>query len=198
MSQSVLIAGVGMTPFVPLSARDSAASLAGRAIRAALEDARIDFDLVDQVFCSCVHNEAGSAEQVMAQVGLTGIPIFSVSDGCVSASSAFQLARNSVLSGEVECALALGFERMPVGISNRAFFGLDEVSVQDWDSADYASSPTAFLERRQHPAALFAAQTSWLLTRMAIDESSFERVISQAKAQARVQSLCVDQSFISP
>ncbi|MNO82088.1 lipid-transfer protein [compost metagenome] len=191
MSQRVLVAGVGMAPFVPLSARDSAASLAGRAIRSVLEDARIDFDLVDQVFCSCVHNEAGSAEQVLAQIGLTGIPIFSISDGCVSASSAFQLARNSVLSGEVECALALGFERMPVGISNRAFFGLDEMSVQDWGSADYASRPTAFLERRQHPAALFAAQTSWLLTRMAIAESSFERVISHARAQARCNPFAV-------
>ena len=194
MSQRVLIAGVGMTPFVPLSARDSAASLAGRAIRSALEDARIDFDLVDQVFSSCVYSEAGSAEQVLAQVGLTGIPIFSISDGCVSATSAFQLACNSVQSGEVECALALGFERMPVGISNRAFFGLDEIPAQEWDSLGYGNTPLAFLERRQHPAALFAAQTSWLLTRMGVAESSFERVMSQAKVQARCNPFAVMNS----
>lgn len=191
MSERVLIAGVGMAPFVPLSARDGMASLAGRAIRSALDDARIDYDLVDQVFASCVQGEAGCAEQVLAQIGLTGIPVFTTSDGCGSPSAAFQLARNSVLSGEAECALALGFECMPASISNRAFFGLDECSDHEWDSLGRDHDPLAFLARRQHPAALFAAQTSWLLTRMAIDESSFEQVLNQARAQARLNPYAV-------
>lgn len=191
MADSVLVAGVGMTPFAPLSACDSGASLAGQAIRSALEDARIDFDLVDQVFSSCVHGEAGSGEQALAQVGLTGVPIFNFSDGCASASSALQMARNSVLSGEAECALALGFECMPAGVSNRAFFGLGEYPCSEWDSLHHRSDPQAFLGRRQHPAALFAAQTSWLLTRMGVAEGSFEQVLSQARAQARLNPYAV-------
>jgi acetyl-CoA C-acetyltransferase len=174
-----------MTPFVPLSVRDSTASLAGRAIRSALDDARIDYDLIDQVFTSCVHGAAGSGEQVLAQVGLAGIPVFNISDGCASASSALQMARASVLAGEAECALVLGYECMPVGISHRAFFGLDEYPSEEWDSLAQRSDPLATLARRQHPAALFAAQTSWLLTRLGIAESSFERVLSKAHAQAK-------------
>ncbi len=195
MAERVLIAGVGMAPFVPLSASDSTASLAGQAIRSALDDARIDYDLVDQVFASCVHGAAGSAEQVLAPIGLTGIPIFNISDGCASASSAFQMARNSVFSGEAECALALGFECMPAGISNRAFFGLGEFPREEWDSLLHSNDPIAFLTRRQHPAALFAAQTSWLLTRMAITETSFERVLGQARVQAKLNPYAVLNRF---
>lgn len=186
MADGVLIAGVGMTPFVPLSACDSSASLAGRAIRAALDDARIDYDLVDQVFTSCVYGGAGSGEQVLAHIGLTGVPIFAVSDGCASGSSALQLARNAVLSGEAECVLVLGYERMPAGVTNRAFFGLDEYPEEEWDSLHRRSDPLALLYRRQHPAALFAAQTSWLLTRMGVAESCFEQVLGHARAQARM------------
>jgi acetyl-CoA C-acetyltransferase len=186
MADSVLIAGVGMTPFTPLSARQSTASMTERSIRAVLEDARIDYDLVDQVFTSCVHAEAGSGEQVLAHAGLTGVPIFNFSDGCASGSTALQMARSAVLSGEAECALALGFECMPVGVTNRAFFGLDEHPAEEWDSLHHRRDPLAFFSRRQHPAALFAAQTSWLLTRMAVAESSFEQVLSHARGQARI------------
>lgn len=187
----VVVAGVGMTPFVPLSASDSCAALVGRAIRSALDDARIDYDLVDQVYASCVHGKAGSGEQVMAPIGLTGIPIFNVSDGCASASSALQMARSSVLSGEAECVLVVGFECMPAGISSRTFFGLGEFPREEWDDLSLCSDPLASLARRQHPAALFAAQTSWLLTRMAISEACFERVLNQARAQARLNPYAV-------
>src|SRR5690349_19836607 len=166
MAGGVLVAGVGMTSFIPLNVCYSGASLAGQAIRSALVDARIDFDLVDQVFASSVHGKAGSDLQVLARVGLTGVPIFNFKDGCASASSALQMARYSVLSGEAECALALGYECMPTGVSCRAFFGLDEYPGSEWGSLHHRKDLLAFLSRRQHPEALFAAQTSWLQTRM--------------------------------
>ncbi|HCS46182.1 MAG TPA: acetyl-CoA acetyltransferase [Pseudomonas sp.] len=191
MSQRVLIAGVGMTPFVPLGAGESTAVLAGRAIRLALDDARIDYDLVDQVFAACVSGAVGCSEEALAETGLTGIPVFTVRDGCVAATSAFQLARHSVLCGEAECALVLGFESMPANVSNRAFFGLDDLAPQAWGSLEHSDAALAFLARRQQPAALFAAQTSWLLTRMGVAQSSFEQVLSQARTQASVNPLAV-------
>lgn len=191
MSQRVLIAGVGMTPFVPLGAGESTAALAGRAIRQALDDARIDYDLVDQVFAACVTGAVGCTERALAETGLTGIPVFTVRDGCAAASSAFQLARHSVLSGEAECALVLGFESMPANVSNRAFFGLDDLTPQAWNGLEQVDASLAFLARRQHPAALFAAQTSWLLTRMGVAQASFEDVLSRARAHASSNPLAV-------
>jgi len=198
MAGGVLVAGVGMTPFTPLNVCYSGASLAGQAIRSALVDARIDFDLVDQVFASSVHGKAGSDLQVLARVGLTGVPIFNFKDGCASASSALQMARYSVLSGEAECALALGYECMPTGVSCRAFFGLDEYPGSEWGSLHHRKDLLAFLSRRQHPEALFAAQTSWLQTRMGVAEGSFEQVLSEARALARLNPYAVLNRALSP
>jgi acetyl-CoA acetyltransferase len=184
MSGRLLIAGAGMAPFLPLGGCDSHAALAGRAIRAALADARIDYDLVDQVFTSCVHGEAGIAEQMLSQIGYCGVPVFSLADGCASASSAFQLARNSVLCGQAECVLVVGVECMPARISNREFFGLKERARDESTTVGQRDSANAFIERRQQPALLFAAQTSWLLTRMGIAESSFDQVLERARTQA--------------
>ena len=184
MSVKVLIAGAAMVPFLPLGGSDSHAALAGQAIRAALADARIDYDLVDQVFTSCVHAQAGIAEQMLSQIGYSGVPIFSLGDGCASASSALQLARNSLLCGQAECVLLVGVECMPAGISDREFFGLRDLARDESATVRQAENPIGFIERRQQPALLFAAQTSWLLTRMGVAQSSFDQVLEQARAQA--------------
>lgn len=181
MSVKVLIAGAAMAPFLPLGGSASHAALAGQAIRAALADARIDFDLVDQVFTSCVHGEVGIAEQMLSQIGYSGVPIFSLGD---EASSAFELARNSLLCGQAECVLLVGVECMSADISNREFFGLKDPARDDLATVRQAENPIGFFERRQQPALLFAAQTSWLLTRMGIAQSSFDLVLEQARAQA--------------
>lgn len=190
MSEKVLICGAGMAPFLPLGGSDSHAALAGQAIRAALADARIDYDLVDQVFTSCVHGEADIAEQILSQVGYSGAPVFSLSDGCASASSAFQLARYSVLCGQAECALVVGVECMPARISNREIFGLKELG-RDESGKVGQENAIAFIERRQQPAPLFVAQTSWLLTRMGIAESSFNQVLDRARIQASLNPYAV-------
>ncbi len=48
-------------------------------------------------------------------VGLTGIPVFNLNNNCSTGSSALFLARQAVESGQVECAIALGFEQMQPG-----------------------------------------------------------------------------------
>jgi acetyl-CoA acetyltransferase len=186
MSERVLIAGVGMVSFLPLGGCDSHAALAGQAVRSTLDDARIDYDLVDQVFTSCVQGDVGTGAEMLSRIGYSGIPIFSLSDGCASASSAFQLARNSILCGEAECVLVVGVECMPAQISNREFFGLKDPARDLFKDDGQARDSSVLLERRLHPAALFAAQTSWLLTRMGITERSFDDVLGRARALAAV------------
>lgn len=182
MAERVLVAGVGMTPFAPLGGGQTAERLVAQAIRAALEDARVDFDLVDLVFVAQAHGESGSGERLLARHALGGVPVFSVVDGCVSGASALQLARQCILGGEAECVLALGVECMPADISSQAFFGLRDEPQPQADSAD----PLAFLQCRRHPAALFAAQRAWLLSRRLADESSFALVLDQARKRAQL------------
>src|SRR6267154_3419940 len=46
---------------------------------------------------------------------MTGIPITNVNNNCSTGSTALFNANNAVKSGLVDCALALGFERMSPG-----------------------------------------------------------------------------------
>lgn len=52
---------------------------------------------------------------MLYQLGMTGIPIINVNNNCSTGSSAFVTAVNSILAGQAECALALGFEKMNPG-----------------------------------------------------------------------------------
>lgn len=184
MARKVLIAGVGMTPFAPLGGLVGAASLAQRAIRAALDDAQVDVDLIDQAYSAYVYGGVGLGDSVLATAGLGGIPLFSSRDGCAAGTAAFQQARQALLAGEAECVLVVGFDAMPAGVSSNQFFALDEVPQPDWDALQGSDAPLAALQRRQFPAALYAAQTHWLLTRMAVEEDSFAQVASRARQQA--------------
>jgi len=185
MAERVLIAGVGVTPFAPLSVRRPLHELAGQAVRAALEDARIDYDLIDQVFVSSVNTRVGISEQVLLQIGLSGIPTFCIRDGGVSPDTAVHLARNGILAGEAEAILVLGFEDLHDAVSNRMLFGLDAFPDYDWSDLQRRNGPLAMVARRDHPAALYAAQMQWLQA-LGVTERCFERVLEQARARARL------------
>jgi sterol carrier protein 2 len=46
---------------------------------------------------------------------MTGIPIFNVNNNCSTGASALYLAKQIIESGNAECALAVGFEKMESG-----------------------------------------------------------------------------------
>lgn len=54
-------------------------------------------------------------QRALYNLGLTGIPITNVNNNCSTGSTALYQANTLVKSGLVECALALGFERMSRG-----------------------------------------------------------------------------------
>ncbi len=55
------------------------------------------------------------SQRALYNLGLTGIPITNVNNNCSTGSTALYNANTLVKSGLVECALALGFERMARG-----------------------------------------------------------------------------------
>lgn len=115
MSVNVHVAGVGMIPFMKPGASDTYDVMGERAVRAALEDAGIGYDLVRQVYAGYVMGDSTSGQAAVYGVGLTGVPVINVNNNCASGSSALWLARQAVASGAAECVLALGFEQMSRG-----------------------------------------------------------------------------------
>ena len=115
MNRKVWVAGVGMIPFSKPGASEPYSVMGMRAARAALQDAGVPYDAVQQAYAGYVYGDSTSGQTVVYGVGLTGIPVFNVNNNCASGSSALFLARQAVESGAVECALAVGFEQMVPG-----------------------------------------------------------------------------------
>lgn len=112
----VLVAGVGMTRFQkPRPGGDDYPEFAQLAIRRALADANIDYSDIGQVFAGYVYGDSTCGQRAVYGVGLTGVPIVNVNNNCSTGSSALYLGRQCILSGQADCVLVVGFEKMASG-----------------------------------------------------------------------------------
>jgi acetyl-CoA acetyltransferase len=115
MSRRVVVAGVGMVPFGKPGKSDPYTVMASGAARAALADAGLAYDRMEQVYAGYVFGDSCAGQRALYEVGLSGVPVFNVNNNCATGSTALYLARQAVASGAVECALAVGFEQMIPG-----------------------------------------------------------------------------------
>ena len=121
MSEKVIVAGVGMIPFTKPGASARYPEMARIAIQAALGDAGIDYDKVEQAYAGYVYGDSTAGQRCLYEVWMTGIPVFNVNNNCSTGSSALFLARQAVESGMTDCALAFGFEQMTPGALGSTF-----------------------------------------------------------------------------
>jgi sterol carrier protein 2 len=109
------VVGVGMVPFAtPRTARPYD-ELAEAAVTAALADAGVEFEQIQQSYGGYVYGDSTSAQRVIYRVAQTGIPVINVNNNCSTGSTALWLARQTVESGAADCVLAFGFEQMQRG-----------------------------------------------------------------------------------
>ncbi|XP_074640831.1 sterol carrier protein 2-like [Tubulanus polymorphus] len=113
------VTGVGMTKFVkPQSKNWDYPQIGKEACEAALRDSKIPYSSIQAVVASYCYGEPTCGQRVVYELGLTGIPVFNVNNNCSSASTALMLANLLVKSG-YDCVLAVGFEKMEGGLSQR-------------------------------------------------------------------------------
>ncbi len=115
MSQKVFVAGVGMIQFSKPGQSPSYTDMGADAVRLALKDAGLDYDKVQVAYTGYVYGDSTCGQTVVYEIGRTGIPVINVNNNCSTGSTALYLARAAVESGQVECALAVGFEQMQAG-----------------------------------------------------------------------------------
>jgi acetyl-CoA acyltransferase len=107
------VVGVGMTKFEKPGSREwDYPDMARESGTNALDDAGISYDKVEQAYIGYVYGESTSGQRAVYELGMTGIPVVNVNNNCSTGSTALFLANQAVRSGTVECALALGFEKM--------------------------------------------------------------------------------------
>ena len=149
MTQTVHVTGVGMIPFTKPGASEPYEVMGERAARAALEDAGIGYERIQQAFVGYVYGDSTCGQAALYGVGQTGIPIVNVNNNCSTGSTALWLARQAIASGTVDCVLALGFEQMRPG-----------ALTMTWDdrSSPLDRSFAAMADLQEQTDAPFAAQ----------------------------------------
>jgi acetyl-CoA acyltransferase len=130
MSQRTFVIGVGMTKFAkPGTKEGDYPEWAKEAGEAALADAGIAYDLVEEAYAGYCYGDSTAGQRAVYGLGLTGIPVVNVNNNCSTGSSALYLARRAVKGGLSDCALALGFEKMEKGSLGAKF--LDRTNPMD-------------------------------------------------------------------
>lgn len=113
----VFVIGVGMTKFEKPGRRPDFGypAMAQEAVGKALKDAKVSYKDIEQAAVGYVYGDSTCGQRALYEVGMTGIPIYNVNNACATGSTALFMARNIIMSGQANCVLALGFEKMERG-----------------------------------------------------------------------------------
>ncbi|TFW32409.1 lipid-transfer protein [Massilia horti] len=121
MSRKVFVTGVGMIPFAKPGASAPYHEMGEQAARAALADAGLAYNDVEQAYAGYVYGDSTCGQKALYRVGMSGIPIVNVNNNCSTGSTALYLARQAVAGGAAGCVLVLGFEQMSPGALGSVF-----------------------------------------------------------------------------
>jgi len=112
----VFVIGVGMTKFLkPREGNPDYPELAKQATLRALRDAGIPYSKVEQAAVGYCYADTAAGQRALYTVGITGIPIINVNNACATGSTALYYAYSVIKSGQADCTLALGFDKMAPG-----------------------------------------------------------------------------------
>lgn len=115
--RDVIISGIGMTAFGKFMDRNMK-SLSEEVVSLALKDAGITPDQVEQVvFGNAAAGVVTGQEMIRAQsslrnTSLDGVPMFNVENACASSSTGFHLGWLMIASGQADCVLVMGCEKL--------------------------------------------------------------------------------------
>jgi acetyl-CoA acetyltransferase len=142
------VIGVGMTKFdKPGTKEGDYPDWAKEAGAKALQDAGIPYDAIEQAYAGYVYGDSSYGQRAVYELGLTGIPVYNVNNNCSTGSSALMLARQAIKGGLVDCALAIGFEKMERGSLGMKYTdrtpALDKHMARMFELRDPEASPFA-------------------------------------------------------
>jgi acetyl-CoA C-acetyltransferase len=145
---SVGIIGIGMHPFGRTEGV-SGMQQGQVAVQAALKDAGLGWK--DVQFAVGGSQDAGYADTLVTQLGLTGIPFMNVANGCATGGTALSSAINTIEAGQFDLGVVVGFDK-----HERGAFKVDpkEWGLGDWYAETGLAMTTQFfamkLQRYMH------------------------------------------------
>lgn len=178
--EKVIVAGVGMIPFTKPGANEPYPVMGSAAVRAALADAGIAYEDIQQAYAGYVYGDSCAGQRALYEAGMSGIPIVNVNNNCSTGSTALYLARQAVASGMADCVLALGFEQMKPGALGSVF----DDRPSPFDRFDAATD--ALIPNREIPLAIryFAGAGLDHMRRYGTDLATFAQIRAKASRHA--------------
>ncbi|KAJ1354891.1 Non-specific lipid-transfer protein-like 2 [Parelaphostrongylus tenuis] len=123
----VYVIGVGMTKFCKPGSRDwDYPDMVKEAVSLALSDCSLKYTDIEMATVSYLTGGTCCGQRALYELGLTGIPIFNVNNACASGSSGVFLCKQIIESGNADCVLACGFEKMAPGSLDSQMGGNDD------------------------------------------------------------------------
>ena len=122
----VAIVGVGLHPFGRYGDK-LCLQMGAEAAKAALTDAGTEWSRVQSAFVGSY--EVSNPDAVVGWLGLTGVPVRGVFNGCATGGTSLQMAVQAIHQGEADVAMAIGMDKHP-----RGAFAADPsvVGLPDW------------------------------------------------------------------
>lgn len=112
----VYILGIDMIKFGRFPEK-SVAELGATAAQMALDDANVSIQDIEGLWCgNLMHAQNMVGQQVLQQIGQTGIPVVNCANACATGATAFRDAWMSVKAGIYDMVLAVGVEQMGKGL----------------------------------------------------------------------------------
>ena len=112
MTDDLWILGIHMTKFGKHPDKDTL-DLAAEAVTGALADGGVTMKDIGVIGAGNLMGGAGGIGQALQkQIGQTGVPVYNVANACATGATALRVAAMAVKSGEVDCGLAVGVEKL--------------------------------------------------------------------------------------
>ena len=106
------IVGVGLHAFGRFPGV-SAMDMGAEAVRLALADAGLTWSRVQGGFVGSL--EVANPDAIVGRLGLSGVPLWGVFNGCATAGTAVAMAARAIETGALDVAIAIGMDKHPRG-----------------------------------------------------------------------------------
>jgi acetyl-CoA acetyltransferase len=141
MSANSFIIGAGMSRFGK-QAKRTIEDLGLEAVRAAMADAGVEREQIDEVFCGTGYGGPMLGQRIVRDLGMTGLPVTNVENACSSGATGLREACAAIAVGRAETVLVMGVDKL-----SKFGGGTLPLEPTDQDVANGAIMPAVYAMR---------------------------------------------------
>ncbi|MEQ1873700.1 MAG: thiolase family protein [Ilumatobacteraceae bacterium] len=189
-SEEIWVLGINMTKFGKHPDLD-AVDLASNAAIAALADGGVTMADIGVVAAgNLLGNGAASGQNILKQIGQTGVPIYNVSNACATGATALRTVVMAIRAGETDMGLAIGVEKLSgVGLLGPAASGNKDAPWEPKGRYDAVGGIDGRLGTQAMPGVFAQVGMEYLHTYGQTDVSVFAKISEKNHSHSTLNPL---------